>query len=139
LKLSNEISGSRYNLTDAIIRQAERVNSTNGSSSTGTAAQVNNGRSFQEILNEQLNQRITFSKHANQRTEDRNIQISDNDLTRLEDACDRAQQKGIKDALIVMNDSAFIVNAQNKTVITVVDKNEMKSNVFTNIDGAVFI
>lgn len=137
--MSNEITGNRYNLTDAIIRQSERINSTNGSSSTGAAAQVNNGRSFQEILNEQLNQRITFSKHANQRTEDRNIQISDSDLSRLEDACDRAQQKGIKDALIVMNDSAFIVNAQNKTVITVVDKNEMKSNVFTNIDGAVFI
>lgn len=137
--MSNEISGSRYNLTDAIIRQSERINSTNGSSSTGTAAQVNNGRSFQEILNEQLNRKITFSKHANQRTEDRNIKISDSDLTRLEDACDRAQEKGIKDALIVMNDSAFIVNAQNKTVITVVDKNEMKSNVFTNIDGAVFI
>ena len=137
--MSNEISGNRYNLTDAIIRQAERINSSNGSSSAGTAAQVNNGRSFQEILNEQLHQRITFSKHANQRTEDRNIKISDSDLTRLEDACDRAQQKGIKDALIVMNDSAFIVNAQNKTVITVVDKNEMKSNVFTNIDGALFI
>lgn len=137
--MSNEISGNRYNLTDAIIRQAERINSTNGNSSTGTAAQVNNGRSFQEILNEQLNQRITFSKHATQRTEDRNIQISDSDLSRLGDACDRAQQKGITDALIVMNDAAFIVNAQNKTVITVVDKNEMKSNVFTNIDGAVFI
>lgn len=137
--MSNEISGNRYNLTDAIIRQAERINSTNGNSSTGTAVQVNNGRSFQEILSEQINQRITFSKHANQRTEDRNIRISDSDLSRLEDACDRAQQKGIKDALIVMNESAFIVNAQNKTVITVVDKNEMKSNVFTNIDGAVFI
>lgn len=137
--MSNDISGNRYNLTDAIIRQSERVNSTNGTSSTGTAAQVNNGRSFQEILNEQLKQRITFSKHATQRTEDRNIQISDNDLSRLEDACDRAQQKGITDALIVMNDSAFIVNAQNKTVITVVDKNEMKNNIFTNIDGAVFV
>lgn len=137
--MSNEIPGNRYNLTDAIIRQAERINSSNRSSLAGTDAQVNNGRSFQEILNEQLSQRITFSKHANQRTEDRNIQISDNDLSRLEDACDRARQKGIRDALIVMNDSAFIVNAQNRTVITVVDKNEMKSNVFTNIDGAVFI
>ena len=136
--MSNEISGNRYNLTDAIIRQAEKVNSSTGSK-TGGSSQVNNGRSFQEILNEQLNQRISFSKHANQRTEERNIQISATDLSRLEDACDRAQQKGIKDALIVMDDSAFIVNAQNKHVITVVDKNEMKSNVFTNIDGAVFI
>ncbi|HYE67134.1 MAG TPA: TIGR02530 family flagellar biosynthesis protein [Anaerovoracaceae bacterium] len=136
--MSNEISGNRYNLTDAIIRQAEKVNSTSGNKTAGTGAQIN-GRSFQEILNEQLNQRISFSKHANQRTEERNIQISETDLSRLEDACDRAQQKGIKDALIVMNDSAFIVNAQNKTVITVVDKNEMRSNVFTNIEGAVFI
>jgi len=137
--MSNEISGNRYNLTDAIIRQTEKVNSSSGSKIGGTGSQVNNGRSFQEILNEQLNQKISFSKHANQRTEERNIQISETDLNRLEDACDRAQQKGIKDALIVMDDSAFIVNAQNKTVITVVDKNEMKSNVFTNIDGAVFI
>lgn len=137
--MSNEISGNRYNLTDAIIRQTEKVNSSSGKKTAGTSAQINNGRSFQEILSEQLNQRISFSKHANQRTEERNIQISETDLNRLEDACDRAQQKGIKDALIVMDDSAFIVNAQNKHVITVVDKNEMKSNVFTNIDGAVFI
>jgi len=135
--MSNEIMGNRYNLTDAIIRQTERVNSP-GSKPAGTDPRIN-GRSFQEILNEQLKERISFSKHANQRTEERNIQISENDLTRLEDACDRAQQKGIKDALIVMEDNAFIVNALNKTVITVVDKNEMKSNVFTNIDGAVFI
>ena len=136
--MSNEISGNRYNLTDAIIRQAEKVNSS-GSKPGGANSQISNGRSFQEILNEQLNQRISFSKHANQRTEERNIQISESDLNRLEDACDRAQQKGIKDALIVMEDSAFIVNALSKTVITVVDKNEMKSNIFTNIDGAVFI
>lgn len=135
--MSNEIMGNRYNLTDAIIRQTERVNST-GNKPAGADPRVN-GRSFQEILNEQLKQRISFSKHANQRTEERNIHISESDLNRLEDACDRAQQKGIKDALIVMEDNAFIVNALNKTVITVVDKNEMKSNVFTNIDGAVFI
>lgn len=136
--MSNEITGNRYNLTDAIIRQTERINTTTGRTDTA-AGQVNGGKSFQEILNEQLQQRISFSKHANQRTEERNIQISDNDLNRLEDACDKAQQKGIRDALIVMNDSAFIVNAPNKVVITVVDKNEMKSNVFTNIDGALFI
>ena len=38
-----------------------------------------------------------------------------------------------------MDDSAFIVNAKNKVVITVIDKSEMKDNVFTNIDGAIFI
>lgn len=137
--MSNEIPGNRYNLTDAIIRQTERVNQSTGSSAGNAASQTINGKSFQEILNEQLSRRISFSKHANQRTEERNIRITENDLNRLEEACDRARQKGIRDALIVMNESAFIVNAQNKTVVTVVDKNEMKSSVFTNIDGAVFI
>lgn len=136
--MSNEILSSRYNLADAIIRQAERVNTSAGKAETAYG-QVNGGRSFQEILNEQIKQRISFSKHANQRTEERNIKLSESDLDRLEGACDRAQQKGIKDALIIMDDSAFIVNAPNKVVITVVDKNEMKSSVFTNIDGAVFI
>lgn len=137
--MPNEISGNRYNLTDAIIRQSERVGGIPAGKAGSAGSQVNGGRSFQEILSEQLNQPLSFSKHANQRTEERKIQISENDLSRLEDACDKAQQKGIKDALIVMNDSAFIVNAPNKVVITVVDKNEMKSNIFTNIDGALFL
>ena len=136
--MSNEILGNRYNLTDAIIRQTEKVNSTTAKRPEENR-QLNNGKTFQEILNEQLNQRISFSKHASQRTEERNIQISESDLNRLDDACDKAQQKGIKDALIVMDDSAFIVNAPNKVVITVVDKNEMKNNIFTNIDGALFV
>lgn len=136
--MSDGIINNRYNLTDAIIRQTERISSTQGRKPEETG-QTYNGRSFQEILNEQLNRRISFSKHASQRTEERNIQISESDLSRLEDACDRAKQKGIRDALIVMDDSAFIVNAPNRVVITVVDKNELKSNVFTNIDGAVFI
>jgi hypothetical protein len=39
----------------------------------------------------------------------------------------------------MMDDSAFIVNAANKKVITVMDKNEMKNKLFSDIDGAVFI
>ncbi|MBR0597535.1 TIGR02530 family flagellar biosynthesis protein [Sinanaerobacter chloroacetimidivorans] len=136
--MSNEIINNRYNLTDAIVRQTEKINSVTGKTAEA-AAQTYQGRSFQEILKEQISQGVSFSKHANLRTEERNIKISESDLSRLGDACDKAQQKGIKDALIVMNDSAFIVNAPNKVVITVVDKNEMKNNLFTNIDGALFL
>ena len=134
----NQISGGRYNLNDSIVRQSNRINSS--VDKTGTAdGRINNSSSFQEILNEKLNQGISFSKHANQRVEERSIKISENDMGRLGDACDKAQQKGIREALIVMENSAFIINAPNKVVITVVDKNEMKSNVFTNIDGALFL
>lgn len=138
MKVANEITGNQYRLNDAIIRQAERVQPSSGKGQE-SANQIGGGKSFQEILNEQLERGISFSKHANQRTQERNIHLSESDLGRLENACDRAKQKGIKDALIVMEDSAFIVNAPNKVVITVVDKNEMKSNIFTNIDGALFL
>ncbi len=136
--MANQITGNRYNLNDAIIRQTEKLNKT-GVSQEKQKVNLNEGSSFQELLNQQIEHRISFTKHANQRTEERNIVISPSDMSRLENACDRASEKGIKDALIVMDDSAFIVNAPSKKVITVVDKNEMKSNVFTNIDGAVFI
>ena len=137
--MSDQIKTGNYNLADAIIRQSERINST---SKTGSAAKITGGESFQEILNRQLknsSNEVSFSKHANQRTEERNIQISETDLSKLGDACSKAEEKGIKDALVMMNDSAFIVNAQNRIVITVMDKNELKDNVFTNIDGAVFV
>ena len=138
--MSNQINTKNYNLADSIIRQAERINSTN---STNSAGKTTSGTSFQEILNQQLNNssdsKVSFSKHANQRTEERNIEISQTDLNRLGDACDKAEEKGIKDALVMMDNNAFIVNAQNRVVVTVMDKNELKNNVFTNIDGAVFV
>jgi flagellar operon protein len=103
---------------------------------------VDTGNSFRELLNRRLQEEhkeVSFSKHADLRARERNIAIEAADLDRLSEACDRATGKGVRDALIVMNDSAFIVNARSKVVVTVVDKNEMKDNIFTNIEGAVFL
>ncbi len=121
-----------YNLPDAIIRQVDNIKSKR----ENDVENRNRGQSFKEILE---NQRISFSKHANQRTQERDIRIGETELNRLGDACSKAEEKGIKDALIIMNESAFIVNAKNKVVVTVIDKNEMKDSVFSNIDGALFI
>ena len=41
------------------------------------------------------------------------------------------------DSLIMLDDIAFVVNVKDKNVVTVMNKDEMKNNVFTNIDGAV--
>jgi flagellar operon protein len=129
----NRIYGGGYNLSDAIIRQTENIKS---AEKTTQNKKTNQEQSFREILDQQ---RVSFSKHANRRTEERSIQISPTDMNRLGEACSKAEAKGIKDALIVMNDSAFIVNAKSKIVVTVIDKSEMKDNVFSNIDGAIFI
>ena len=135
--MSNLINNNRYNLNDSIIRQIEKV--APKTSKSGGNENLVSGKTFQEIFEKQSKQVISFSKHANQRTEERNISITQNDLNRLEDACDKAGQKGIRDALVVMDNSAFIINTTSRVVITALDKNEMENNVFTNIDGAVFI
>ena len=135
--MSNPINNNRYNLNDSIIRQIEKV-APKTPKSNGNE-NLTSGRTFQEIFEKQSRQTISFSKHANQRTEERNINITQNDLNRLQDACDKADKKGIKDALVVMDNSAFIINTPSRVVITALDKNEMKNNIFTNIDGAVFI
>ena len=50
-----------------------------------------------------------------------------------------AQQKGLDDTLILIDKTAFVVSAQNNKVITTVSENEIKGNVFTNIDGTVIV
>lgn len=133
--MTNKIYKGGYNLTDAIIKQSEKVESSRGKP-LDQRQKIGQGPSFQEILDQQ---RLSFSKHANIRAEQRNIKISTSDMTRLNDACSKVSEKGIRNALVVMNESAFIVNAKNNVVVTVMDKNEMKDNIFTNIEGAIFI
>jgi hypothetical protein len=38
----------------------------------------------------------------------------------------------------MLRDTAFIVSVRNKTVITAANGDQLKDNIFTNIDSAVF-
>ncbi len=94
-----------------------------------------NNADFKQIFNEELR----FSKHANERIKDRKIELSRQDLNNLESAVKKAEEKGIQNSLVLMNDHVFIVNVKTGTVITAVDEGHLKENVFTNIDGAVIV
>lgn len=80
---------------------------------------------------------LKFSNHAIERMQSRGIKFDPQDMARLNDAVARAAAKGSKDSLILMNDSALIVSVKNKTVVTVMDQNALKENVFTNIDSTI--
>ena len=80
---------------------------------------------------------VKFSAHANTRIKSRNIELTPEILGKLEKAVSGAASKGARDSLILMKDLAFIVNIPNRTVITAMDGDSMKENVFTNIDSAV--
>lgn len=82
---------------------------------------------------------IKFSNHAIERMQSRGISYTPERLQKLDEAVKKAAAKGSKDTLVLMDDSALIVSVKNNTVVTVMDKNNMKENVFTNIDSTVMI
>jgi flagellar operon protein len=52
---------------------------------------------------------------------------------------DKAAAKGAKQSLFMMGDVGMVVSIKNRVVITAVDQDSMKDNVFTNIDSAAVI
>ena len=106
---------------------------------------VPQGMSFEEILHKQQTQgtptteAVRFSKHAANRLSDRKIELTDEQLERLNDGTKKAGAKGIKDSLVLVDQLAFIVNTKSNTVITAMDQTEADENIYTNIDGAVII
>lgn len=95
---------------------------------------------FQQVLVQELTG-VKFSQHALQRLQTRNIQLGQADLLKLNDAVEKAEQKGAKESLILMsqNDLALVVSVKNKTVITAMSGENIKDNVFTNIDSAIIV
>lgn len=97
------------------------------------------GPSFDQVFQRELTpEEIKFSAHAQQRLSLRSG-LSETELKRLEDGVAKAAQKGARESLILMDNLALIVSVKNRTVITAVDGQRMKENVFTNIDSAVIV
>ncbi len=94
--------------------------------------------SFDSVFQQEL-EKIKFSNHALKRLENRNIQLGDADISKIQSAVERAELKGSKDSLVMMEDTAFIVNIPNRTVVTAMAVGSSYENIFTNIDSVVFV
>ena len=103
--------------------------------------QANENISFRQALEAQLQQtsNVSFSKHAVNRVIQRNLDISEDSIARLNEGVRLAEEKKLEDPLILVDRTAFLVNIKHHKVITTVDAEELKGNVFTNIDGTVII
>lgn len=98
--------------------------------------------SFTEVLKSKQTKTDTelkFSKHAANRLADRQIDLTQEQMKRLEDGTKKASEKGIQESLVLIDQLAFIVNIKNNTVITAMEQKETNDNIFTNIDGAVIM
>ena len=104
--------------------------------------ETKDGLTFQDVLQRKAQPgdcSLKFSKHAMGRLSDRNIELSDNQLERLESGTRKAEQKGIRDSLVIVDSLAFIVNVPNQTVVTAMDSTQTDESIFTNINGAVIM
>lgn len=95
---------------------------------------------FADVLQKTVEAReLRFSRHAQDRMSRRNIEVSADQLERMKGAVDQAEKKGVKESLFLLDHNAFIVSVENRTVITALDREKMKNNMFTNIDSAVLL
>jgi len=95
------------------------------------------GPSFAGVLEQQSTSAVNFSGHALARLQRRGISIDPATAQRLGSGVDRAAAKGSRSAVVFVDQTAFVVGVPSRTVITAVDREHMREQVFTNIDAAV--
>lgn len=98
-----------------------------------------NSNSFKSYLDNEVNKRNSYkvSSHAEERL--KSLELSTYDLNKLNEGFNMAEKKGSKNTVILYRDIAFIASVENRTLITAVEKERAKDNVYTNIDSLVIL
>ncbi len=124
--------------TEQVLNRIQKTRTSNHD--TATSVQNQYQPSFTDVLNRVKGKDdVKFSKHAIQRLQDRNIELSQGDVNRINEGLSKAKTKGVRDALILMDNKVFVASVLNNTIITAAVDEQLKENVFTNIDGAVIV
>lgn len=110
----------------------------------GTTKKAPSGKqieSFQDYLSQSLTdaKQVKVSAHANRRMVERNIELDQAAWQKINNAINKAEDKGANNSLLIHGELAFIVSVKNRTVISAMDEVSLKEHVFTNIDSAVII
>ena len=118
------------------------ITGTGKSSQQTIAGLLPEGKSFNDVLTETLaakNLNITFTAHARNRLENRQVAMNPETLQRLDQAINIAKEKGGHDSLILLDGDAYLVNVDKRTVITALNNLDSKGGVFTQIDSTVIM
>ena len=120
--------------TPAVTGEAARAKPTR-------ARPASEGPRFQDMLAREVQRGkdLKFSAHALSRMEDRKIEITEAGSRKIREAVDAAERKGSRESLVLFHDLALIVSVRNRTVITAMDRDQMKEQVITHIDSAVMV
>ncbi len=92
---------------------------------------------FQNAL--QQESKLIVSKHANERLQQRGIHIDEAHWKQISDKVREARKKGVNESLVLLKEAALIISAKNNTVITAMDRDEARTQIFTNINGTIIL
>ncbi|PRO65225.1 TIGR02530 family flagellar biosynthesis protein [Alkalicoccus urumqiensis] len=106
---------------------------------TQQAESKNTNSSFKTLLQEKSEESLKISRHAEKRMEERNIHVPEKTWEAIQSKVSEAEKKGVKDSLVLTSEAAFVISAQNKTVITAMHRQEADDQLFTNINGAIIV
>ena len=100
---------------------------------------VKDKTSFKDVLDsvKSKDEGFTVSKHAALRLNE--INFTEEDMKQIEKGFEIAKDKNSKNTVMLYKDVALIASVENKTIITAVDKERAKDNIFTNIDSVVIL
>jgi len=128
----------RFKFIKPVVTGTPGVKPTTGA--TEKTASRTEGPSFQEVLLDTIRSSgVNFSKHAVKRVAQREIEVTEEELVRLSEGIRLASEKNLGDTLILIDGTAYVVNAKNNTIITALSKENAKGRVFTNIEGTVIV
>ncbi len=137
----NELSASSVDILARIAAQ-NRI-ATTSALPPPSVVQSGAAGNFEQTLRA-AQQGITLSGHAQTRLASRQIDLTEGDFSKLSNAMTKAAAKGARSSLMLMarpdnSQVGLVVSIPNRTVITAVDTQAMKENIFTNIDSAMVI
>ncbi len=118
---------------------SNKINPVQSQGVTKPAGQLQGVSAFQDILKAKIQPAVKFSGHAMERLQKRNIVFTPEKIEKLNSAVAKAEAKGSRESLVLMDNLALIVSIKNHMVITAIDGESIKENVFTNIDSAIII
>jgi flagellar operon protein len=128
-----------YRIINGKLYPAGNFGNYGGSPSKTSDNKLSNSPSFQDVLSSKLHktQGFTISNHAAERM--RGLNLSEKDMQKLDEGINKAKEKGCKQSVILYRDVAFVASIENRTIITAVQKERAKENVFTNVDSVIFL
>ena len=138
----NKINSSSY-LVSRGVEEASSAKKVDKAEQISSGARHPDEAAFEEVLAKKLrpNQAygIKLSQHAQKRIAERQLDLDAQEFFKLRQAFDTLKNKGGKDSLVVTPKAAYIVDVDQRSIVTAMDKRDMAENVFTKIDSTLFI